>query len=101
MQIDGRAGGPGGCTGHITTYDMAGRPSGPRRPRRTERGGENEGKRGRSEWESGGALEKGVSADHVRPVGGEVVDIDVCRDDSEEAVEIWPETEEAKNAVKS
>lgn len=30
-----------------------------------------------SEWE--------VSADHVRPVGGEVVDIDVCRDDSEQA----------------
>ena len=27
-----------------------------------------------------------MSADHVRPVGGEVVDIDVCRDDSEEAI---------------
>ena len=37
-----------------------------------------------------------MSADHVRPVGGEVVDIDVCRDDSEQTIG----TEKGENAVK-
>ena len=79
MQIDGRAAGEAAAVGSTpVTSQLLKWPDAPRGP--VTPGLSDEVDMNRDE------LGKRVSADHVRPVGGEVFDINICGNDFEEAM---------------